>query len=96
MKIKDKFILKEGSGKIYFMSDLHYGHNNVIKYDDRGFDTVENMNSYIVSELNKLNPNDIVFDLGDMFWNTPLNAPDAHKNHPESQSIAPSDNFFLL
>ena len=73
MKIKDKFILKEGSGKIYFMSDLHYGHNNVIKYDDRGFDTVENMNSYIVSKLNKLNPDDIVFDLGDMFWNTPLN-----------------------
>ena len=72
MKIKNKFTT-EGPGKIYFMGDLHYGHSNVIKYDNRPFSNVEDMNKYIIEELqSKLKPEDMVFDLGDMFWNTPV------------------------
>lgn len=52
MKIKKPFTTA-GSGKIYFISDLHYGHENVIKYDSRPFKDVTEMNNYILEELKK-------------------------------------------
>lgn len=73
MKIKKPFSTS-GSGKIYFMSDLHYNHENVIKHDSRPFNNVSDMNDYILSELKKTSPDDIIFDLGDMFWKMPLDS----------------------
>lgn len=55
--------------KIWFMSDLHYNHLNIMKFCKRPYDTIEEMNDYIVGELTKkLGENDILFDLGDMIW----------------------------
>lgn len=71
MKIKQKFITV-GPGKIYFMSDLHYNHENVIRHDNRPFVNVTEMNDYILRELQKTKPEDIIFDLGDMFWKMPV------------------------
>lgn len=71
MKIKKPFTTA-GSGKIYFISDLHYGHENVIKYDSRPFKDVTEMNNYILEELKKTKEEDIIFDLGDMFWKMPV------------------------
>ena len=58
------------NGNIYFMSDLHYNHSNVLKMDNRGFSDIGAMNDYIEDALQKtLKPEDILFDLGDLFWN---------------------------
>lgn len=52
--------------KVFFTSDLHFGHTNIIKYCGRPFKTVDEMNATIVENWNKTVPEDgIVFDLGD-------------------------------
>lgn len=67
MIIKPK--LEANKVRIFFMGDLHYGHVNVIRFDDRPFSNIEEMNQFIVDEVKRvLRPNDILFDLGDMFW----------------------------
>lgn len=71
MKIKEAFNVGENHGKLWFMSDLHYNHANVIKFNNRPFNSVEEMNTYIETELiEKVGPNDIIFDMGDLFWKT--------------------------
>lgn len=68
MKIKSKLEINKDRN-IYFIGDLHYGHENVIKYDKRSFNTVNEMNEFIIKALEStVKPNDILFDLGDMFW----------------------------
>tara|TARA_R110000851_G_scaffold142629_1_gene281326 strand:- start:1979 stop:2635 length:657 start_codon:yes stop_codon:yes gene_type:complete len=54
---------------IYFTSDLHFYHVNILKYnpDERPFDNVLDMNEHIVDYWNKLvKPNDEVYILGDV------------------------------
>lgn len=69
MKIREVLELDKLNGTIYITSDLHIGHENVIKYDNRPFNSVEEMNTFIIQELKtKLKPEDILIDLGDMFW----------------------------
>lgn len=71
MKIQKAFDVGEGHGKLWFMSDLHYNHENVIKFNKRGFPGVMEMNNWIEKELmEKVGPEDILFDLGDLFWKT--------------------------
>lgn len=68
MKINKPFIITTESN-VFFMSDLHYGHKNILEIDKRPYNTIEDMNSYIVEELKtKLRPSDVLFDLGDLFW----------------------------
>ena len=69
MKIYDQINLDEMKGRVYVMSDLHINHMNVIKYGRRPFENVEEMNRSILDELHRvLQPEDYLFDLGDMFW----------------------------
>ena len=50
----------------YFGSDTHFFHANVIKYCNRPFSTVEEMNAHYISEWQKkVNPADTVYFLGD-------------------------------
>lgn len=50
----------------YYTSDLHLFHNNIIKYEDRPFNNVEEMNDYIIYKWNsKVKPTDEVYILGD-------------------------------
>lgn len=52
---------------IYFTSDQHFNHKNIIKYCDRPFDNVNKMNNHIIGEYNKIvNDDDIVYFLGDI------------------------------
>lgn len=70
MKIRTPFEITAGSN-VFFMSDLHYSHKNILEIDKRPYNTIEEMNSYIVRELKtKLRPTDVLFDLGDLFWRT--------------------------
>lgn len=52
---------------IYVTADLHLGHANIIKYCDRPFATVDEMNETIIEKWNYLvRDEDVVYVLGDM------------------------------
>lgn len=52
--------------KTYYISDLHLGHENVIRFDNRPFDSVEEMNETLVNNWNSVVTNaDHVYHLGD-------------------------------
>lgn len=54
---------------IYFVSDTHFGHENVIRFCDRPFGSVEEMDAALVANWNrKVRGNDTVYILGDMFF----------------------------
>lgn len=55
--------------KIFFTSDLHLGHKNVIRFDNRPFSSVEEMDREIIARWNrKVSANDTVYVLGDVSW----------------------------
>ena len=52
---------------VYFTSDFHLFHNNVLKFDNRPFDDVHQMHQVIEQRWNEtVNPDDIVIYLGDL------------------------------
>lgn len=53
--------------KIYFTSDTHFGHGNVLGYcPNRKFETIEDHDAYLINTWNsKIKPDDTVFHLGD-------------------------------
>lgn len=56
--------------KIWFTSDQHYDHNNIIKYSNRPFATVGEMNEELIRRHNALvKADDIVYHLGDFSLN---------------------------
>ncbi len=56
---------------IYYTSDLHLGHKNVLKYDNRPFATIDEMNREIIARWNaKVKDEDHVYILGDFAYRT--------------------------
>lgn len=54
---------------IFYIADWHYGHENILSFDNRPFKTVEEMNEELVKRWNERVTNqDTVYVLGDMFW----------------------------
>lgn len=55
--------------KKFFLADWHYGHANIIAYDNRPFRSLEEMNAVLVDRWNHaVGKGDLVYILGDMFW----------------------------
>ena len=53
----------------YYISDTHFGHESIIGFDNRGFNSVEEMNQTIITNWNKTVTNaDNVYILGDLIW----------------------------
>lgn len=51
----------------YLISDLHLGHENIIEYCDRPYESVAEMNDTLVENWNRvIDPDDVVFFLGDL------------------------------
>lgn len=52
--------------KVFFTSDTHFCHTNIIEFCNRPFKNMEDMNETLIANWNKsVGPDDIVFHLGD-------------------------------
>lgn len=55
--------------EIYFTSDLHLGHDNIIRFCNRPFGSVDEMNDRIIQNYNSIvHKNDLVYILGDLTY----------------------------
>ena len=53
----------------FYISDLHIGHKNILKFDNRPFTSLEEMEKTIINNWNGVvKKNDEIYILGDMFW----------------------------
>ena len=55
---------------IYWCSDLHFGHTNIIKYTRRQFNNIDEHDEYIIDRWNSVvDKNDLVYICGDVTLN---------------------------
>lgn len=65
--VRNKNYAFQSSKRIFFISDPHFGHDNIIRYCNRPFANVQEMNKCLVENWNKtVGPDDIIFVLGDI------------------------------
>jgi len=58
--------------KTFFISDPHFGHYNIIEYQQRPFQTTEEMDAVLIENWNQVvTPDDHVFLLGDVSLHPP-------------------------
>ncbi|OGW80329.1 MAG: phosphoesterase [Omnitrophica bacterium RIFCSPLOWO2_12_FULL_44_17] len=67
--------------KIFFTADLHLGHKNAIKYCNRPFKTVEEMNEVLIKNWNKIvSDKDNIYVVGDFALMGPKKTEEVLKN----------------
>ena len=63
-----KFRYEDGSN-IFFTSDTHFHHDNIIRFCNRPFNDVYHMDEELIKRWNeKVGPDDIIYHLGDFAW----------------------------
>jgi calcineurin-like phosphoesterase family protein len=64
---------------IYFYSDVHYGHQNIIKYSKRPFSNADEMDAALIANHNSVvKPADVVYCIGDFSF---------HRDQSRTRSI---------
>lgn len=72
---------------IYFTSDTHFGHTNIIKYCDRPFSSVGEMDQVLIDNINAVvKESDVLWHLGD--W--------AFRNHRKYRDRIVCRNIHLI
>ena len=62
-------ITRKPNQKVFFTSDLHIGHENILSFCNRPFTNTSEMNKALIDNWNSVvGKADIVFNLGDMIW----------------------------
>lgn len=57
---------------IFFTSDMHLGHKNILEYSKRPFSTVDEMDEEIIRRFNSVvGKNDVIYNLGDFCFKNP-------------------------
>lgn len=65
---KPQIKFDDGSN-VFFTSDTHFNHANIIRFCDRPFKDVSQMNETLIKNWNeRVGPNDTIFHLGDFAW----------------------------
>lgn len=79
--------IKYSPDHTFFTSDTHFGHANIIRFCNRPFQNVEEMNEVLIENWNKVvSKNDTVFHLGDFafggssVWNSIIPRLNGHIN----------------
>ena len=55
--------------KKFYIADLHFGHKNIIRYDNRPFTSVKEMDDTLIKNWNSVvSSDDTVYILGDLGW----------------------------
>jgi calcineurin-like phosphoesterase family protein len=63
--------------KTFFVSDPHFSHFNIIKYSNRPYNSVEEMNEALISNWNnKVSDNDTIYCLGDFVFGVDSKRPE--------------------
>ena len=71
MELVKPLVLDSSKQGIWFTSDLHFGHRNILKFCKRPWDTVEEMNEGLIQNWNRVvGKDDLVFNLGDFAFAT--------------------------
>ena len=66
MELVKPLVLDSSKQGIWFTSDLHFGHRNILKFCKRPWETTDEMNADLIKNWNSVvKPDDLVFDLGD-------------------------------
>lgn len=56
----------------FYISDTHFGHRNIIGYDQRPYFSVDEMDADLIARWNAVvKKNDVVYHLGDVSWLKP-------------------------
>lgn len=60
---------------MFFTADQHFNHSNIIRLCDRPFDDVDHMQTEMIRRWNfRVDPNDVVYVLGDFYMGRPTGA----------------------
>lgn len=93
-----EFLMKqaiENNGKIYFWSDQHFNHKNIINIVGRPFEDMEHMNSYMFEQYRKkIKPEDLVIWGGDIAFGPIENISKILSNLPGKKLLVMGNHDF--